>query len=223
MSDRKHAHTISELYAHPIARNIRWQELIPALASIGLVHTDGNGGRYFTRNGHTLELGHNDNSDVSIEEILTLRHFIATSAESKNKAPNLTDDIIIAIDHHKAIVFRNLGTDSESRSEEHADQTKFRVLHKRPTSPPYNNEGPDIDKDYYDTMVKEMTNAKRIVMLGHGTSSSNAAFQLMSKISERDPAVAHRVAAIQRCDLEAMTEPQMIALGKRLLSPEDAH
>ena len=223
MSDRKHVHMISELYAHPIARNIRWRELIPALASIGLIHTDRNGGHHFTRNGHTVALGHSNNSIVGAEEILALRHFISTSTESKDQTPDFAHDIIVAIDHHQAIVFHNLGTELESRSEEHADQTKFRILHQHPTNPPFSNVGPDIDEDYYEAMIKEMSNAGRIVMLSHGTGSSNAASQLLSKISERNPEIAHRVAAIQRCDLEAMTEPQMISLGKQLLSPERVH
>jgi hypothetical protein len=222
MSDKKHVHILSELYAHPIAHNIKWQELIPALTSIGFVPTDRNDGSHFMRNGHTIALGHN-NTTVSIEEILTLRHFIATSAKSKNKTPDLADDIIVAVNHRQAIIFHDLGTELESTSKEYADLTKSRVLHKRPTSPPFSNVGPDIDDDYYDGMIKEMSNAKRIVILSHGTGASNAASQLMSKISERDPEVAHRVAAIQRCDLEAMTEPQMLSLGKQLFSPERAH
>src|SRR6266702_3851215 len=220
MSDKKHVHMLSELYAHTIARNIEWRELIPAWASIGLAHTNTNGCHHFTRNGHTVALGHADHDILSAEEILKLRHFIYDSAASKNVAPDLVNDIIVAIDHHQAIIFHDPGTAFESRTEEHANQPTFRVLHKRPTSPPFSNVGPDVDNEYYGSMIKEMSRAKRIVILGHGTSSSNAASQLMAKLSEKNPEIAHRIAAIQRCDLEAMTEPQMISLGKQLLSPE---
>jgi hypothetical protein len=218
MSYKKHVHMLSELYAHPIAHNIEWRELIPALASIGIAHADRNGGgHHFTRNGHTVALGHANHGPLDAEEILKLRHFIYDSAAFKNKVPDLAKDIIVAIDHHQAIVFHDLGTMHESRAEEHADQVRFRVLHKRPTSPPFSNVGPDIDDDYYDAILDEMSSAERIVILGHGTGASNAASQLMGKISEKNPEIASRVAAIQRCDLEAMTEPQMISLGKQLL------
>jgi hypothetical protein len=56
MSDRKHIHIISELYAHPISHNIKWQELIPTLASIGLISEDKNGGRHFVRNAGKVRL-----------------------------------------------------------------------------------------------------------------------------------------------------------------------
>jgi hypothetical protein len=220
MSDKKHVHMLSELYAHPIAHNIEWRDLIPALTSIGLTHVDKNGDHHFTRNDHTVAFGHANHDTLDAEEILKLRHFIRDSAAAKNKTPDLANDIIVAIDHHRAIVFHDPDTAFESRTEEHADQTKFRVLHKHPKSPPFSNVGPGIDDDYYDSVIKEMANARRIVILGHGTSASNAASQLMAKISEKNPETASRIVAIQRCDLEAMTEPQMISLGKQLLSPE---
>jgi len=218
MSGKKHVHMLNELYAHPIAHNIKWQELIPALASIGAVHTDTNGGRHFTRNGHVVVFGHDGHDSLDTEEILKLRHFIRDSAVSKNTTSDLTGDIIVAIDHHQAVIFHDPGTAQESRTEEHADQTMFRVLHKRPAAPPFSNEGPDIDTEYYHAMITEMSHAGRIVLLGHGTGSSNAASQLLAKISEHNPEVASRIVAVQRCDLEAMTEPQMISLGKQLLS-----
>ncbi|HEY5695371.1 MAG TPA: hypothetical protein VIQ80_00900 [Candidatus Saccharimonadales bacterium] len=213
MSDKKHLRMLDELYAHPIAHNLEWVELIPALASIGVEHTEKNGSHHFTRNGHTVAFEHRDALDE--EEIMKLRHFLRTSTESD--APNLAGDMILAIDHHKAVVFRDPGTTFESRVEEHADLTKGRILHTRPTSTPFRNSGPEIDEDYYDSIVEEMAKAKSIAILSHGTSSSNAAMQLLAKIRDKNPELLHRIAAIKRCDLEAMSEPQMESLGKKLL------
>jgi hypothetical protein len=221
MSDKKHIHVLSELYAHPIAHNIKWQELIPGLTSVGIIYTDKNGSHHFTRNGHTVVLGHANRDNLDAEEILKLRHFISTSAVSQNETPGLAQDIIVAIDHHQAIIFHAPGTAFETRTEQHADQVKFRVLHKHPTSPPFSNNGPDIDDEYYDAMINEMSKARRIVVLGHGTGTSNAASQLIAKLFDKNPEIAHRIAAIQRCDLEAMSEPQMISLGEQLLRLND--
>lgn len=214
MSDKKHLRILDDLYAHPIAHNLEWVELIPALASIGVEHIEKNGGHHFTRNGHTVAFEHRDALDE--EEIMKLRHFLRTSAESDT--PDLTEDIILAIDHHKAVIFRDPGTTFESRTEELADLTNGRILHKRPTSPPFSNTGPGIDEDYYDSIVNELANAKRIAILSHGTSSSNAATQLLAKIREKNPELLQRIAAIKKCDLEAMSEPQIVSLGKELLT-----
>lgn len=221
MSDKKHAHVISELYAHPIAHNMKWAELIPALSAIGFVHTEENGGHHFARNGHTVVFVASNRDTLDEDEIMKLRHFMQSSAASKNKNPSLTRDAVVAISYHQAVVFHDPGMASEHRTEERADLTKnnSRVLHKRPTSPPYSNTGPVVDDVYYDSVIKEISEAERIVILSHGTGSSNAASRLMSRIKEKRPELAHRVAAFQRCDLEAMTEPQILSLGKKLLNP----
>jgi hypothetical protein len=219
MSNKKHVHMLGELYAHPISHNIEWGELIPALHSIGLDYADANGGHHFMRNGHTVTFRHANHNTLDEEEILKLRHFIHDSAVTKDKTSDLANDVIVAVDHHQAIIFHDPGTAFESKTEKHADQTEFRVLHKHPKNPPFSNVGPDIDDDYYSSMIEEMANARRIVILGHGTSASNAAIQLMAKVSEKNSEIASRIVAIRRCDLEAMTEPQMISLGKQLLSP----
>lgn len=222
MSDKKHIHMLSELYAHPIAHNLKWQELIPGLASIGIVYSDKNDHQHFTRNSHTVVLGHAKHDILDAEEILKLRHFISTSAMPQNEASDLAQDVVITIDYHQAIVFHAPGTALETRTEKHAEQVKYRELHKHPTSPTFRDTSPDIDNNYYDAITKEMSKARRIVILGHGTGTSNAAFQLVAKIFDKNPELAQRIAAIQRCDLEAMSEPQMISLGEQLLSPEQS-
>lgn len=220
MSDRKHTHTLSELYAHPIAHNIEWIELIPALASVGLVHTEKNGSRHFTRNGHTVAFEISNGSTMDEDEIMKLRHFLRSSAVSANDNPDLAQDMVVAIDHHQAAIYHSPGETNEFRAQEHADLTKARILHTRPTCPPYSNTGPIIDEDYYKSVIQDMAGARRIVILSHGTGSSNAASQLMARIREHQPKLAHRVVALQRCDLEAMTEPQVVGLGKKLLGSE---
>ncbi|HUC90063.1 MAG TPA: hypothetical protein VMR45_04630 [Patescibacteria group bacterium] len=219
MSDKKHMHILSELYAHPIEHNIKWHELVPALSSIGLMHTENNGSHHFIRNGHTVVFDYANSDTLNEEEIIKLRHFISSSAISKNKNPDLAKDVIIAISHHQAVIFYDPGQTTESHTTEHADISAGRLLHTRPTSPPYSNVGPVIDEAYYDAIIKDLANAHRIVILSHGTGSSNAGIHLMARINEKNPELAHRIAAIKRCDLEALTEPQIISLGKELLGP----
>lgn len=222
MSDKKHIHILSELYIHPIAHNIKWQELIPGLASIGIVYNDKGGRHHLIRNGHIVVLGHTAHHVLDAEEILKLRHFISLSTVSQNKTPDQVQDIIVAMDHHQAIIFHSPGTPSETRTEQHAGQGKFRVLHKHPTSPPFSSNNANMDDKYYNAIINDVSKAKRIVVLGHGTGTSNAASQLIAEIFNKNPEIAYRIAAILRCDLEAMSESQMISLGEQLLSPEQS-
>lgn len=217
MSDKKHVHVLSELYAHPIAHNIEWFELIPALSSVGVEHEEAGGNHHFTRNGHTVVFEYASHDTLDEEEIMKLRHFLHVSALPKDEQQHEARDAVVAIDFHAAVVFYNPGAAAEARTELHANLTKGRKIHTHPTHSPYHDERPIIDSEYYTAIIKELESARRIVVLSHGTGSSSAASQLMAKIRELRPELGQRIVAIQRCDLNAMTEPQMVALGKKLL------
>lgn len=216
MSDKKHAHILSELYAHPIAHNLEWRELMSALLSIGVDVSEENGKSHLKRNGHAVAFTQSAKKTLDVDEIMKLRHFLHQSSLS-DEDNDMANDMIVTIDYRKAVIIRSPGTTREVRSEEHADLTKLRVLHKRPTSPPYSNVGPIVDDDYYDAVIKDMSGANRIVILSHGTGMSSAASRLMTIIHKESPDLARRIVAIKRCDLEAMTEPQLVALGTELL------
>lgn len=216
MSVKKHLHLLSELSAHPIAHNIEWSELIPALSSIGLIHTEKNGKYHFERHGHSIIFEHSHHKVLDLEEVLKLRHFLLVSATS------ITDNdaeggVIVAIDYHRAFICHNPGEDTESRLYVHANLQKSRKLHVRPTSLPFNDSHPTVDGEYFGTVIKEIMNSSRIVILGHGTSSSNASVPLLHLMDEKYPSLVNRVVAVMRCDLEAMTDEELIKAGTRLL------
>jgi hypothetical protein len=217
MSVKKHLHLLSELSSHPIAHNIEWSELIPALASIGLIHTEKNGKYHFERHGHSIIFERSHHKVLDLEEVLKLRHFLLESASSINEH-DAEGGVIVAIDYHRAFICHNPGTDTESRLYVHADLRKGRKLHVRPTSLPFNDSHPTVDGEYFGTVIKEIMNSNRIVILGHGTSSSNASAPLLHLMNQRYPELMSRVVAVMRCDLEAMTEEELIKAGTKLLT-----
>ncbi len=213
MSEQKHEHTIGQLFAHPVARNIEWSELIPALATIGLVKVEKNGNYQFTRNGHTLVFDISHHKEVDVEEVIKLRHFLELSASPGATNPDLINGVIVAIDHHQATIYRDLGARSQQRVRLYADLTQERILHTRPTSPPFHELHPLPESDYYEAVIKEMAKGERIVILSHGTGTSNAASQLMTILRKKYAELTEKIIAIKDCDLEAMTEPQLLKLG----------
>jgi hypothetical protein len=217
MSEQKHVHVLNQLYAHPIARNIEWSELIPALSTIGLLQTEKNGNYHLTRNGKTLVFDASRGKEVDMEEVLKLRHFLRLSAVPEDGNLDLVRDAIVAIDHHQATIYHDPGTESEQRTRLYANLTKGRILRTHPTSPPFHEASPMMDGDYYESVVKEIAKSKRIVILSHGTGTSSSASQLLALMSKKDPEIAHRIVAVRACDLEAMTEPQLVKLGTEAL------
>jgi len=217
MSQAKHLHTLSRLSAHPIARNIEWAELIPALATIGLLQTEANGNYRFTRNGHTITFERSERKTIDVEDVIKLRHFLRQSAQPVQTDAALLHAVIIAVDHHKATIVHEPGTAGESVERLEADLSQGRILHKTKHHAPYHDENPTDDSQYFNAIVKSMMKSQRIVILSHGTGSSSAAEKLLAIVKEGYPLLLNKIIAIQKCDLEAMTDPQIIAMGTDLL------
>jgi hypothetical protein len=218
MSEKKHLHTISELFAHPISRNIEWEHLIPALTSIGLLTSESNGKYDFTRNGHMIVFERSHDKVVDIAEVLKLRHFLRLSTPPvtlKNTVHNLQ---IVAIDHHKAIIIHDPGTAEQRIETFHSNLTKGRILHKTKHSPTFGDENPVDSAGYFDSIIKSMMKSQRIVILSHGTGSSSAGERLFDIIKESYPKIMDKIVAIMKCDLEAMTLPEVIELGVETLN-----
>lgn len=217
MSQKKHLHVLSELSAHPIARNIEWSELIPALSSIGMVNDESNGNYAFTRNGYTLMIERSHDKAVSMEAVLKLRRFLRISSQPEASDPQLQRSVIVAVDHHNATVVHNPEEENQIIESLHADLTKGRLLHKSKHSPSFKDTNPIDDVAYFEAIIKSMMKSERIVVLSHGTGSSSAAQKLLTIIDKDYPKLTHKIIAIANCDLEAMTEPQIIRLGAELL------
>ncbi|HEY8992417.1 MAG TPA: hypothetical protein VIM37_01045 [Candidatus Microsaccharimonas sp.] len=220
MSQKKHLHVLSELSAHPIARNIEWSDLIPALETIGFVHVESNGNYHFTRNDHTIALEQPRAKTVSMEDVLKIRRFLKTSATPKDVDPLLQRSVIVAIDHHKAIIIHNPQEQGQSIETIEADLSAGRKLHKIKHHAPFSDNNPTDDPLYFDLVIKAMMKSERIVILSHGTGSSNAAQKLMTIVTEEHPQIVHKIVAVAKVDLEAMSEAQIIARGTELLVGE---
>jgi hypothetical protein len=217
MSQKKHLHILSELSAHPIARNIEWSDLIQALSSIGLLSSESNGNYNFTRNGHSIVFERSHNKTLEVVDVLKLRHFLRLSSQSPDADVVEVQSEIVAVDHHTATVIHNPGTNTELIEKFHADLTKGRILHKRKQSSPFNDENPVDASGYFDAIIKSMMKSQRIVILSHGTGSSSAGEKLFGIINESYPKIVEKIVAVKKCDLESMTEPELIALGTELL------
>ena len=211
MSEKKHKDLLGKIWAHPIAHNIEWSELIPALESIDVTCTDKNG-YHLTRAGRTIVLGGHSKT-LDIDEVMKLRHFLDQEIPSAREV----GDAIVAIDHHQATVFLNPGADSQSQVTLHANLTEARHLHGHPTTAPFKETSPLIDHTYFNAIATEIAKANRIVLLSHGTGTSNAANQLLDFLEEDHSETASRIIAVQDCDLEALTDPQLVQLGVNLL------
>jgi hypothetical protein len=217
VSAKKHIDTLTKLSAHPTARNIEWSDLLAALSSIGDLRVEKNGHYEFTRNGHHLVFAQTNNKDVDVEEVVKLRHFLHASSFLETDTSNMPSELIVAISYHEAFISHNPNSDTETHKTLHANLKNGRILHKHRTSSPFNDTSPLKNDDYYDAVIDEMLHSTHIVLLCHGTSSSNASVPLLDMLHKDHSEIIGRIIAVENCDLENMTEPQLIQRGAALL------
>ncbi len=130
-------------------------------------------------------------------------------------------DMIVAIEHHAARIFRveaEAGDVSEHTLKPH-DPHHFRhhLTHK--------NEGAEAgqraseDPAFYEQIAHELTGAGRIVVVGHGTGHSNAGHHLAEHLRAKHGDVAKRMQEVT-ADLSATTDKQLLALARDKLGPQ---
>jgi hypothetical protein len=217
MSDKKHTEILNELSAHPTARNIEWSKLLAALASIGELSEEANGKYIFVRNGHKMVFAQTQDKDVDPEEVMKLRRFLHLSSIPDGQNTTVPTELIVAITHHDAFISHNPGTETEENKRLRSELGDDSSVHEHPTAPPYSDSNPLEDKDYYSAVIKEMVDSSHIVILSHGKGSSNASAPLMELLHKKHPELIGRVVAIEKCDLESMTDPQLVHRGIVLL------
>ena len=75
------------------------------------------------------------------------------------------------------------------------------------------------EDSFYEEIVKDITPASKIVLIGHATGKSNAAEFLKEYLKNHHPEISQRVIATENADLSAVTEPEIEALAKRYIIP----
>ena len=217
MSDSKHEQILNQIFAHPISHSLEWRELIAALKSIGSVEEISNGKYHFSRRGRTLTFDEPGAKDVSEEEILRLRRFLEETAE-----PNgiVADDksAIIVVTHDDVSVYRPLTTLEGAHQEFKSDDPHGFRRHLHHKGQEKDNPLLPEEDAYYTAIANALVGMERIVLTGNGAGSSSSGELFMREFKKRHHLVAEKIVSELNVDLEALTEPQLIARGKEALA-----
>lgn len=208
MSDTKHESILRQVFAHPIAHNLEWRELIAALKSIGTVEEVSNGKYHFSRSGRTLTFDEPGAKDVGEEEILRLRHFLTETADSAEKALDLTSAIIV-VTHDDVSVYRSGDAVKEFKTEDLHGYRRH-LHHKGPEKDsPLQAE----EEGYYNAVADSLVGIERIALISNAAGSSSSGGLFLREFKKRHHLIAEKIVSELTLDLEAMTVPQLIVSG----------
>lgn len=86
-------------------------------------------------------------------------------------------------------------------------------LHSKKTDP-INMYSTQADPEYWAALSKEVAGATDIVLLGHGKGKANASHVFAGYLEKHHKDVANRIQGEIRCDIDSITDAQLIQIGR---------
>lgn len=78
------------------------------------------------------------------------------------------------------------------------------------------------DIPYFRDVSNALSSANSIILLGHGTGSSNVARAFVGWVHDHVPALWGRIVRVDDCDIPALTDSQLRDLGRRIWRAQGA-
>ncbi len=125
------------------------------------------------------------------------------------------------IDHHGAKLYR-VHLSSKQPGETVKPYDPYHFLHHLHHGNELSEQGqrPAEDLTFYDGIAEALRDADRIVLLCHGTGTSNASAVLTERLKNKHPGVYARIVSQAEVNTSAMTEPEIIAYARKVLITE---
>lgn len=215
--------TLAALFGHPIAHSLSWSEISALFGAIGAVDEKPNGEMSFHIGGehHLMRKPHA--KELSVHEVLELRHFAKRAGWSPDHQPRPDavigadeSNFLIVIDHQGAKIYRIdvLSHDVEKHAL-HPHEKHHHVPAKNLSR------GRDhetaVDAAFHERIVEAVMTGAKIVLIGHGAGKSNAADELMAYLGNHHHGLSRRIIRAAVADLGHVTEPQLLEIGREAL------
>ncbi len=217
----RHRHTYEAIFRHPSARNLEWHDIRSLLEALGEVNEGQKGGLQVTRNGQIMALQAPRHKDLaSIEELLTIRHFLEKSSAPASASPSAQDNhLLVVIDHHEAKIYRTELPGAVAHQLVPYDPHGFgRHLHAK-------NEETDGKrkperKSFYEAIAATLRGADRILIFGSGTGESSAMELLIAELKHNHPDVAKQIVGSIVIDESHLTDGQLLAKAREFFASQ---
>jgi len=224
---RDHEELLESLIHRKLPRNLTWSAVTDLITQIGEVQPHGHDEFFFVV-GSKRELFKRPSShDLDVEEISRLRHFLheggagaQAGISDKPAQVNQSGRMVAVIDHHGAHIYRgqgaNLAEDGAAVKPYDPFNFQHHLIHRKEAH--YVGERVPEEHSWYEAIAQDLAHAGEIVLIGHGTGTSNAAEFLSAYLKKQHPETFQRIIATETVDLSALTEPQIEAIAKKAFS-----
>jgi hypothetical protein len=221
-----HLRTLEALFRHPTAHNLEWMDVVSLIEKIGVVQRKGNDKFTFEVSGEHYSMHKPHTKDLTGTEVVDVRHFLQRSGWTAKGQPQaravsepLPLTLMVVVDHHGAKIFRidPVSGDTSKRQITPYDPHHFlhHLVHKE-QSREQGQRAPE-DPGFYKQIGDALSGGGRILVVGHGTGTSNTAQHLIEYLRTHHHETYQRIVREISADLSAITSPQLLALAEETL------
>jgi hypothetical protein len=217
--------TLDAIFHHPALHNLSWTDVLRLLAHLGSADERADGKYSLMINGNHLIFHKPHGNHLDASQVADLRHYFALSGISPDNpygtpaaAEPSSVDVVVLIDHRGAKLYR-IQLSSDQRAETVAPYDPHHFLHHLHHRGEASEQGqrPPEDLTFYDRIAEALRDVDRIVLLSHGTGSSNASNILTERLKKHDPGTYAKIISQAEVNTSAMTEAQVLAYGRQAL------
>jgi hypothetical protein len=226
-----HKHVLEDIFRHPTAHNLDWNDVAGFLNHIGSVTERHNGTVSVSVGERQTTIARPHGKDLGSAEIRHLREFLlnagfepagvtrSDSPGAETAPPGL--QLIVVIDHHAARLFRMSKGTAEGANPvvlaPHDPHGFHRHLaHRKEAN--YEGERVPEDPEFYEKISAALSPAREILIIGHATGKSNAGDHLLEHLQKRHPETAQHVVGPITADLSHITDGEIMALSRSHLA-----
>jgi hypothetical protein len=219
--------TLDAIFHHPVPHNLSWLDTLGLLTHLGSAEEKADGKYSLRINGKHLIFHKPHSKHLDAREVTDLRHYLASAGISPDNpygtSPAATPDsvdVVALIDHHGAKLYR-VELSAKEPGETVKPYDPYHFLHHLHHGNELQEQGqrPAEDLTFYDRIAEALRDADRIVLLCHGTGTSNASAILAERLKEKHPGIYARIVRQAEVNTSAMTEAEIIAYARKVLSP----
>ena len=216
--------TLAAIFRHPLAHNLAWREVASLFAAIGSIDERHSGEFVLTAGDQTHVMKKPHHKDLTGDDVMELRRFLARAGWSPEAKPSLDADaaapdpaFVVVIDHAGARIYaldRSIDAGRGASAPEPTHVTRHGEARAQDAD---RDETYPEDTHFFDAVAEAVKGDGEIVVIGHGAGQSNEADHLTAYLDRHHKPVAARIARQLTADLPRLSPAELVDLGRRAI------
>ena len=228
--------TLAAVYQHPLSHNLEWSDMVALFEKLGTVEQKAHNELVFALGTEHHRIHKPYGKDLTAAEVMAFRHMLSRAGWMPEAKLDLSDpvgnsvsgddavsgnDLMVVMDHHEARLYHLDIRAADALDHVIQPYDPHHLLHHLSHKDHQAERGQRTPEDhaFYRAIAQAIEPASAIVVVGHGKGHSNAAHHLMQYLEQHHAVTFRKVRHELVADLSSVTTPQLLALGRRALTP----